>query len=361
MAFDGELLVVLWAEVGPDPTPWEARPGPASEEDPTWLGIERGLPAILTALSRFRDDDGARPKVTWCLRADESVGRPLGRPDALFLRFEKTWDRVRSEGDEIGWNPHLLRYIAGRGWGYEIEDRGWVREMLTETWDEVKRHGVRSVRHGSGYADPEIMSLMEAFGLAVDGTARPGVLRPAGTGPAVNWRGTPARPYHPSPADPRTPGEMRLLETPAAVLLTRHPRTKTRRLAVWNPLRRQPGLETGLHKLTGAGSPAVLSAAFRPVEAYDRLAWRAGFGRGLRMGLDSIWLGFGLRFLERHLRLVDAVRKRYNYRLRFLTAGELADWWIERESLDERSDPGTVAGGSRGARFSFDQPPPRAL
>lgn len=345
MAFDGLLLVVIWADVEPDTAEINGLRRDKFQRTLTWRGIEQGVPAVREALGAFRDDDGGRPKVTWCLQADEDIDLATGRPDYIFSQFESIWDKARQEGDEIGWHPHLLRYSRqSRGWIHEVEDRPWVKEMLTQTWSEVKRHGVKVSRQGMDYADQEIMGLLEEFGLAVDGTAQPGVYRPAGGGSAVfkifgnlirggrmktldiDWRGAPERPYHPSADDFRRPGEMNLLEVPQTMILTRHPLTKSRYLAPWNILFNQPGLETRLHRLMSAGSPAVLSGYFHPTNAYDLLAKGAGFRRGLTLTAGSRFLGIGLRHLEKHMASVLAVRKRYNYKVKFVMASELGKY-----------------------------------
>gem|GEM_PF-3212978 len=342
MGFDGLLLVVIWADVEPDTPELNGRRRDRRRRALTWRGVIEGVPAVRTALGAYQDDDGGRPKVTWCLQADEDIALAAGRPDYIFAQFEELWDQVRAEGDEVGWHPHLLRFSTQEeAWVHEAEDLAWIREMMTWTWSEIKGYGVKSTRQGMDFADGFIINLLEELGLEVDGTAQPGVYRPPGGGGkffeyfgnlvrggrlktlTIDWRGAPERPYHPAADSHVRPGGLRLLEVPNTMVLTRHPLTKAGYSAPWNILFGQPGLEARLHRLMGGGSPAVLSGYFHPTNAYDLLASGAG-RRRLFLSAGSRYLGIGLRYLKHHLNAVFAARKRYNFKIKFVTAGELS-------------------------------------
>lgn len=158
-----------------------------SQAQPTWEGFQL-IPKVDT-LFRTRNW-----RYTVFLRCDEQIETLEGDCTALYDRHQTLWDSIRSNGNEIGWHPHL--YVRDVQKGSDQIRR--VHDCLV-----CKPTGFESVRVGEAWHSTATMNLLSSLGYKVDSTAIPGRKRQDDV-IDFDWEPTPNRPYYPFRTDYRT-------------------------------------------------------------------------------------------------------------------------------------------------------------
>jgi peptidoglycan/xylan/chitin deacetylase (PgdA/CDA1 family) len=187
--------------------------------EPTWDGVARVWD--LRELFRQRDI-----RATWFVRADNQLDELFGDPAYLLQSHKDLWQKLRDDGDEIAWHPHIYhrepdsnRYAAD----YD-EQRG--ADKLRAVHRRLCAQGYRfeSVRIGEAFHGNALMQTLDELGLRVDSTAIPGRVRSDATR-RMDWGPTPNYPFHPSRSDFRVPAadSLRILEVPMTAILVMAP------------------------------------------------------------------------------------------------------------------------------------------
>jgi hypothetical protein len=197
------LAIHLTVDIGPDRATLGAGHAPAPRWDATWDGLR----AYREALDALQARLAVAIPTTWFVRADDLVRRQFGARTAVLERFLASG--AAAPGDDVGWLPQLP--VDG------AIDHATLHASHAE-WSRVAP-APRFVRMGDLFHDNESMRLLDELGIEADCSAVPGRTK-SDPGWQVDWRGTPAHPYHPSCADYRRPGapSRRLLEVPMNVV-----------------------------------------------------------------------------------------------------------------------------------------------
>ncbi len=120
-----------------------------------------------------------------------------------------------SDGDELGWHPHLYKQSQATDRVSLIDDPHAAVEEIGRLWEAVLSSSFRfeSFRNGEGWHHRATFDAIESLGFRWDSTAVPG--RRGSAGHPLDWTGTPNQPYFPDPADIRFPGKERpMIEIP---------------------------------------------------------------------------------------------------------------------------------------------------
>lgn len=275
------LYMVVGCDTDPDATPRERR---VSHPDSLWQGVERGIPALRSALREAGLEDA---RITWLLRADRQMLEAFGAYAYPAERYRALWQALTDEGHEIGWHPHL--------WAWSERDNVWYPELgSAELVDELaeahrtlrEMFDIRSVRSGWAYCSNQLMALLADLGVGVDFSALPAQVHVDLVPPRYAWYNdwsiTPDRPYRPARHDYRVPGEansaLPILEVPVTPIPVPLGRAMMR-LAAQTALRME-----GRRRLKRASFPL-----FRPKRFQTRTITSdpAGVAEGIRRALDD--------------------------------------------------------------------------
>jgi len=166
---------------------------------PSWDRTEAGLPIVKDVLKRLEGELGRPLPATWFIRADEAIRRQFGTYDAVFRRFDAALREPFAQGHEAGW---LVGFSScGPQFGLPgTELQPVLSELVEQGWR------LRSARAGELQHDNASMAALDSLGIAFDSSALPRRRR-LEDGWGIDWEGTPQRPYRPSLADYRIPGE----------------------------------------------------------------------------------------------------------------------------------------------------------
>jgi hypothetical protein len=175
--------------------------------------------------------------VTWFVRADTQLRNLYGHASYLLDRHDALWRKLKDQGDEIGWHPHL--YSAGGDGSYRPErhDNRLVHQLrATHAELRAQGHEFASARMGEAVGSNAIMHTLAELGLRADSSAIPGRRR-NDESRNFDWSPSPNAPYRPSVADYRVPGvpALPILEVPMTVFPVQAPYDPT-------PLRRYANL-----------------------------------------------------------------------------------------------------------------------
>jgi hypothetical protein len=211
--------------------------------------------------------------VTWFVRADQQIRDVYGHAAYLLERHAPLWKQLKSQGDEIGWHPHVYSRSGGNGLYRAEYDEKWLASELRETYAQLTTRGYEfcSVRVGEAIGGNAIIEGLAEAGLQVDSSAIPGRRRSDGSR-TFDWFPTPNFPYWPSKSDYRVPGKVALpiLEVPMTTVTVRAPYDTVPRVRYVN-LAYRPHIFVGaverwLDSLGGSGSQAVLTLIMHPDE-----------------------------------------------------------------------------------------------
>ena len=183
------------------------------------------------------------PKVTWLIRADDTIRHVTGSFESGYTTRHAMWARLEARGHELGWHFHHWTF-GERASGFDPNPQ-WLPDAYAAV---ASLYPVCSTRLGWDYANRETMERLESLGIQIDFSAIPGHLvwwSVDGERIVVDWRRCPTVPYHPSRADYQRPGDapLRLLEVP--ITSFRASAAGMARRAVWRLLHGEWSL-TGL-------------------------------------------------------------------------------------------------------------------
>jgi hypothetical protein len=157
---------------------------------------------------------------TWFVRGDPQLQEVYGSAGYLLESFEPSWRKLADHGDEIGWHPHITRLRHDGLWESERDD-GLYSDALRKAHAELRAHGYqfKSARMGEAIGSNLILKTLVDLGLRVDSSAIPGRSR-NDTSRRFDWSPTPNKPYRPSTADYRVPGQpcLPILEVPMTTI-----------------------------------------------------------------------------------------------------------------------------------------------
>jgi len=160
----------------------------------------------------------AMPKVTWLLRADQSVEFSTGSFVSAYTRSRSLWDRLQQRGHELGWHMHTASYSEAHKEFVFDPDPAWLSAAHERIAACIP---VRSTRTGWDYGSNTLMAALDRLGVAVDFSALPGNVLWFSVGKVklrTDWRQCPTTPYRPSRSDYQRPGSdcLTLWEVPGA-------------------------------------------------------------------------------------------------------------------------------------------------
>lgn len=202
-----ELTLILTVDVGPADAVIDHR----HENGGDWDRTGAGIAVLCDALDAVADELGQRVATTWFVRADAFVASQFGEPLAMAHRFVEQLRSRLDAGDELGWMPQVY---ASTSHTIDYADLEATHRAFAEAFGAPA-----SVRMGGLFHDDRTMALLDAIGVRFDSSALPGREK-SDRGWRIDWRGTPATPYHPDRGDYRRPGPdpLRLLELPLSML-----------------------------------------------------------------------------------------------------------------------------------------------
>lgn len=272
---DDHLTVVLSFDADPD----RFDPSQPGEGEPTWRGIEEGIPTLVETLEDRAKAWGRDTfPVTWFVRADLNVARHLGSVGGLLDRYDYTWKRLHERGDELAYHPHLI--VSDEKTAREAPA---VEEQIEQGADAMRARGFQPAvsRIGEARGSSEIFQKLDELGFVADSTAMPGRRR-EDESRSFDWIDTPRVPYHPSREDHRFPGPdpLALLEIPMTMVPLQAPyddEALPRYVDLtFHPELLEPGLELAVAEaplLVTVGHPSTvlpeLSRRDHPLFAYS--------------------------------------------------------------------------------------------
>ncbi len=158
------------------------------------------------------------PRITWLIRADQSVEFSTGSFLSAYTHRRNLWDRLQQREHELGWHMHTMSYSEAHKEFVFDPDPAW----LTEAHEQIAScFPVRATRTGWDYGSNTLLAALDRLGVAVDFSALPGNVLWFSVGKVklrTDWRTCPVNPYRPSRSDYQRPGSdcLSLWEVPAA-------------------------------------------------------------------------------------------------------------------------------------------------
>ncbi|MFZ3382392.1 MAG: hypothetical protein WA144_00555 [Candidatus Methanoperedens sp.] len=175
-----------------------------------WRGIEDGIPKTKEIANSIEDVDGHNAKITWFLRSDNQMNELYGDPAYMARNFMNLWKELESQGDEIGWHPHLWRWNERiKSWYPELYDSRWIENCLEQGYKTFpKQLNLTSSRMCWNFHNNITMNKMNDLGLKVDVSALPGMksikcAHESAHTAYYDWEITDDRPFFPSRSDYR--------------------------------------------------------------------------------------------------------------------------------------------------------------
>jgi hypothetical protein len=162
-------------------------------------------------------------RATWFLRIDPDVD--------LFSAQSELLETLVRRGHALGWHYH----------GPTARTAEYCRR--------ARRHGLEVSRIGFGRGSNRVFRTLSDAGFKIDSTAIPRPRYPW-TKRGVDWTGSPDRPYHPSIADYRLPGQpaVDLLEIPISCTTITAPHDSQTVVRYLNPAYHPPVFRSGLER-----------------------------------------------------------------------------------------------------------------
>ena len=103
-------------------------------------GYKEGIPKAKEITNSNRDSQGCNAKITWFLRSDDQINQLYGDPAWMVRNFMSLWKKLESEGDEIGWHPHLWRWNERiKSWYPELENKIWIENCMEEGYNRFPK------------------------------------------------------------------------------------------------------------------------------------------------------------------------------------------------------------------------------
>lgn len=306
-----------------------------------WKSI-KNVPKIKEICSLVKDCELNGAKTTWFIRSDEQLKIIFDDYAYPLRNFPDLWRKLRYEGDELAWHPHLWRWSEEkRCWFQEVSDNEWINSCLENGHREFLKvvNNLATVRMGWAFHNNFTMKKINSLGLLVDLSAAPGFRRrgkPDVRGSyflnEYDWLITPEKPYFPSKEDYRRPakeGEQSLdvLEIPVTTAPKSRGRVFAERAVGLAPadLRKKVLKGVDVHSryianltkssfrriaklkfneaLKDPETPTNLVAFFHPIELFKRK---------------------GFQNLEKNLKTLTEMSRKLGIPIVFLTAVELA-------------------------------------
>lgn len=182
----------------------------------TFRSITWAVPEILSPIFK---ETGARPTY---LLAFEVLNDPASVETLRSLSDAEVG--VHLHGDHVppGADPALAAGTASMDlqcwYPEEVERTKLV--TITDVFRDRTARPARSFRAGRYGASGRTVALLGTLGYVVDSSVTPGVLWAGERDPThvLDFRQAPVAPYHPSPADLSTPGDLGVLEVPITVV-----------------------------------------------------------------------------------------------------------------------------------------------
>jgi hypothetical protein len=159
-----------------------------------WATLDR-ISALLDALGN------ACPKITWLIRADQSVKFSTGSFVTGYTQQRSLWNKLRARGHELGWHMHTMSFCPSSKQFVFDASPIWlshVYEQLSSCFP------VKSTRTGWDYCDNALMTALDRLRISIDFSALPGNLlwfSAGGVHLKTDWRKCPRHPYRPSGND----------------------------------------------------------------------------------------------------------------------------------------------------------------
>jgi len=158
------------------------------------------------------------PKITWLIRADQSVEFSTGSFASGYSNHRALWDKLQERGHELGWHMHTMSYSPSQKQFVFDPVPGWLTQAHESLASSLP---VNATRTGWDYGSSNLLSTLDRLGIVVDFSALPGNVLWFSLGKVklrTDWRHCPAAPYHPSVNDYQRTGPvpLKLWEVPAA-------------------------------------------------------------------------------------------------------------------------------------------------
>lgn len=232
----------------------------------------RSLQEIRPFLDSLRALEGrwGRVPLTWFIRADGQIETMLGSITYLFERFSNLWAEAATQGDEIGWHPHLYRQTGHEGPVTLIDEPAEAADEIRRLWNGLSGSVQTELfRNGEGWHSAATLNVVEELGFRWDSTAIPG--RVGEKGHPMNWLGSPNHPYFPHPRDIRVAGAPRpLLEIPMNTWRVKSAYDPQPRLRYINPAIHEPAFSAAVAELSNSSGPLnVWTLILHPDEVFS--------------------------------------------------------------------------------------------
>lgn len=181
------------------------------------------LKTLIERLKTTRTSEFA-PKLTVLIRSDTYMNDMFGDHAYCARASYDFFDGLRSDGHEIGWHPHLWRWLNDR-WMAELDDIEFMKGCFAKGFNCLCDYfQVKSVRTGWDFMSNEVMHTLESLGLQTDFSALPGLkVQEITQGYECDWIGAPTHFYFPSRDDYRRPSAkdcVHVLEMPITLTET---------------------------------------------------------------------------------------------------------------------------------------------
>lgn len=205
-----EVIVIICCDTEPDQPQYGGLDYDVHFGMHTWRGIEKGIPKVNEITKSIEDAEGHNAKITWFLRSDDQMNELYGDPAWMVRNFISLWKELESEGDEIGWHPHLWRWNERiESWYPELENKTWIENCMEEGYNKFpKEFKLTSSRMCWNFHNNITMNKINELGLKVDISGMPGQrsIKPAHESAnylSYDWEVTREQPYFPSQSDYR--------------------------------------------------------------------------------------------------------------------------------------------------------------
>lgn len=171
-----------------------------------WVGFEKTFEFFEELRPRLEYATQAPVHFSWFLRMDPQIAHAYGSPAWAITRYRRLFDRLETNGDEIGLHTHAWRWDeASSQWIADMGDQAWVEHCVRtsfEAFEQSLNRPCRSFRFGDHWMNDATLDLVERLGVQFDLTAIPGrtelSMPEQYTGLPPDYSRIPRRPFRPS-------------------------------------------------------------------------------------------------------------------------------------------------------------------